>query len=378
MNTLEKLQLLGESAKYDSCASSASKRKVTTNDRIGNAALGGICHTFTQDGRCVSLFKTLLTNECKFDCKYCPNPCATRKAMFEPDELAKTFMSLYVRNYVEGLFLSSGIAKDPNYTTEKMLETVNLIRTKYKFHGYIHFKILPGTSYELIKQAADFADRLSINIEVPNKSRMSEVSSVKDFKTDILRRQAWIKHIVQKSKVAAGQTTQLVVGGSDETDLEILKMMDWEYKNMDLKRGYYSAFTPIEGTAFEARQRQPLLREHRLYNLDFMLRNYKIKLNDFEAIMQDGMLPLNEDPKVLMARATFEKPVDINTAAYTDLMRIPGIGPMTAKRIRGMQNRKLKIVNYRQLHNMGVVLKRAKPFIEIEGKSQAMLKRWLN
>jgi predicted DNA-binding helix-hairpin-helix protein len=183
---------------------------------------------------------------------------------------------------------------------------------------------------------------------------------------------------VKKSKVAASHTTQLVVGGSNETDLEILKMIEWEYKNMELKRGYYSAFTPIEGTAFEAKQKQPLLREHRLYNIDFMLRNYEMKLCDFEAIMQDGMLPLNEDPKVLLARETLEKPVDMNTAAYVELLKVPGIGPMTARRIRGMQKRNQMITNYKQLHSMGVVLKRAKPFIGIEGKSQAMLKRWLN
>ncbi|MBW3012151.1 helix-hairpin-helix domain-containing protein, partial [Candidatus Woesearchaeota archaeon] len=337
-----------------------------------------ICHTFTQDGRCVSLFKTLLTNECKFDCKYCQNPCAKRKAMFEPDELARTFMSLYVRNYVEGLFLSSGIAKDPDFTTEQMIETVNLIRTKYKFHGYIHFKILPGTSYELIKQASEFADRMSINIEAPNKSRMSEISNVKDFKIDILRRQSWIKHIIKKSKVAAGQTTQLVIGGSDETDFEILKMIDWEYEHMELKRGYYSAFTPIKGTEFEKKPKQPLLREHRLFNIDFMLRNYKMKLNDFKPIMQDGMLPLNEDPKLALAKLSFDTPVDVNQASFEELMKVPGIGPVTARRIRAMQKRKQAINSYLQLHNMGVVLKRAKPFIGIQGRTQTRLKRWLN
>jgi len=368
MNTLQKVKVLADASKFDSCASSASNRKTTTSDRIGNAASCGICHSFTEDGRCISLYKTLYSNICSHDCKYCQNAsgCNKKPATFTPEELAKTFMSLYVRNYVEGLFLSSGITKDSDTTTENMISAIKLIRTKYKFQGYIHFKVLPGTSYELIKQASEFSDRMSVNLEAPNKSRMSEISSVKDFKIDILRRQAWLK----KMNTPAGQTTQLVVGGSDETDLEILKMIDWEYKNINLKRGYYSAFTPVEDTPFQNKSKQPLQREHRLYNVDFMLRKYNIKLNEFKDILKGDMLP-NIDPKISLARNYFDGPIDINSADWNDLIRIPGIGPTNAYRILELQ--KSTKITKKHLHNMGVVLKRATPFLKIDGYHQRTL-----
>lgn len=368
MNTLNKIKILADASKFDSCASSSSNRKTKTNDRIGNAAGCGICHSFTEDGRCISLYKTLYSNSCSHDCKYCQNAsgCNKKPASFEPEELAKTFMSLYVRNYVEGLFLSSAVMKDADSTTERMIDAINLIRTKYKFQGYIHFKVLPGTSYELIKQASEFADRMSVNLEAPNKSRMAEISSVKDYKIDILRRQAWLKRM----KIPSGQTTQLVVGGSDETDLEILNMIDWEYKNIKLKRGYYSAFTPVENTPFENKSKQPLLREHRLYNIDFMMRKYHIRLQEFKTIMDNGMLP-KEDPKVVLARHRFDSPVDINEADWNDLIRVPGIGPRNCQRILELQ--KTTNITKKHLHNMGVVLKRALPFIKIDGYNQKTL-----
>lgn len=370
MNTLQKVKVLGESARWDTCASSASNRKVKTDDRIGNAAGCGICHSFTEDGKCISLWKTLYSNACSFDCKYCSNAagCNKKPARFEPEEFAKVFMPLYVRNYVEGLFLSSAVEKDPDKTTEKMLEAVELIRSKYKFQGYVHFKVLPGTSYELIKQASEFSDRMSINLEAPNKSRMSEISSVKDYKIDILRRQAWLKRM----KLHSGQTTQLVVGGSDETDLEILKMIDWEYENMELKRGYYSAFMPVPKTPFERKPRVELMREHHLYNVDFMLRKYNIPFREFKEVMDDGMLP-KIDPKIALARLNFDSGLDVNEAKWDDLIRVPGIGPQSAYRILEMQRGNVKIMKKGQLHRMGIVLKRALPFIRLDGKRQKML-----
>ncbi|MBW3012960.1 putative DNA modification/repair radical SAM protein [Candidatus Woesearchaeota archaeon] len=381
MGILEKIRLLGQAAKFDNCASSSSNRRVVTRDRIGDAAACGICHSFGPDGRCISLYKTLLTNVCTHDCKYCSNNPDNKKenlkATFSPEELAKTFMSLYVKNYVEGLFLSSGVMKDADYTTQNMIEAVNLIRNKYKFKGYIHFKVLPGTSYDLIKQASEFSDRMSVNLEAPNKSRLSEISSVKDFKIDILRRQRWIKGMINKREQAlvAGQTTQVVVGGTDATDIEILKMMDWEYKNMNLKRGYYSAFIPVQGTPFEGKARASLHREHRLFNIDFMLRKYNMNLKEFMPVMSEGMLP-RHDPKVALAQMTITEPVDVNKADYDELVRVPGIGPQSATRIMMYRRRKKQILSYEELHNLGVVLKRAKPFIKVCGKTQASLKRW--
>ena len=368
MDVMQKVKILGEASKFDSCASSSSNRKAKGNDRIGNAVGCGICHAFTQDGRCISLFKTLYTNACVHDCKYCQNTTCKNVTMYDPEELAKVFMKLYVRNYVEGLFLSSGVMKDANHTTEKMLEAVNLIRNKYNFQGYVHFKVLPGTNYELIKQASEIADRLSVNLEAPNKSRMSEISSVKDYKIDILRRQAWIKRM----KLHSGQTTQLVVGASDETDMEILKMIDWEYDNVNLKRGYYSAFVPVEKTKLEFKDRTPLQREHRLYNVDFMMRKYGIRLKEFKEVMDDGMLP-KEDPKVVLAREYFDGPVDINSADFNTLIRIPGMGPSSVQRVMALQRKGTKITKNEQLHNIGVVLKRALPFIKIDGKYQSRL-----
>ena len=370
MNTLQKVEILGESAKWDSFASSSSNRKVTTNNRIGNAAGCGICHSFTEDGQCISLWKTLYSNACSFDCKYCANSagCNKNPARFEPKEFAKVFMSLYVRNYVEGLFISSAVEKDSDNTTEFMINAVEIIREKYKFQGYIHFKVLPGTSYDLIKHASEFADRMSVNLEAPNKSRMAEISSVKDYKIDILRRQAWLKRM----KLPSGQTTQLVVGSSDETDLEILKMIDWEYKNIELKRGYYSAFSPVPKTPLQFKDKTPLIREHRLFNIDFMLRKYHIPLNEFKEIMDEGMLP-RTDPKIALARHYFDSGIDLNEAGWNDLIRIPGIGPRSASRILKLQETSIKIKKKQQLKNIGVVLKRAMPFITLNGNRQKML-----
>ncbi len=371
MNTLRKVEILGQSAKWDSCASSSSNRKVSTNDRIGNAAGCGICHSFTEDGQCISLWKTLYSNACSFDCKYCANAagCNKNKARFEPEEFAKVFMSLYVRNYVEGLFISSAVEKDPDNTTENMIEAVNIIRNKYKFQGYIHFKVLPGTSYDMIKHASEFSDRMSINLEAPNKSRLAEISSVKDFKIDILRRQAWLKRM----KIPSGQTTQLVVGSSDETDMEILSMVDWEYKNFKLKRGYYSAFSPVPKTPLENKNKVPLKRENFLFRCDWLLRKYKFKLNELVFDDRDN-LPLNQDPKVSIALKNRDLyPLDINEATYEDLIKVPGIGLQSAYRITQMQKSKEKLTKQRQLKSIGVVLKRALPFIKFNGTVQLSL-----
>ncbi|MFA6089416.1 MAG: putative DNA modification/repair radical SAM protein [Candidatus Woesearchaeota archaeon] len=370
MEILEKVKILGASGKWDVCASSCSTRKVTTNDRIGDAASSGICHSFTENGRCISLFKTLLTNKCSYDCRYCQNSshCKKQVANYEPEELAKVFMTLYVKNYVEGLFISSGIEKDANESTEKMIQAVELIRMKYKFQGYIHFKALPGADRNLIKHASTFADRISVNLEQPNKARMNEVSSVKDYKIDILRRQKWIQNL----NLPSGQTTQLVVGGSDESDLEILRMVDWEYENVELNRAYYSAFTPIKATPFEFKNQTPYEREHRLYNVDFMMRKYDISLSEFRNILVDENLPKG-DPKIHLARLRFNRPIDLNSASKEDILRVPGIGPQSAEKILSLQSKNIKIEKREQLASIGVVLKRAEPFIKINGIAQKTL-----
>ena len=314
-------------------------------------------------GKC-PLFKPLMSNKCSYDCKYCINSKKTRQTnlSFEPQELAQTFVYLQKKHMLHGLFLSSAVDKDPNLATEKMIEAVSLIRNRYGYKGYIHFKILPGTNYDLIKQASDYADRLSINIECPSSSRLSEIASVKDYKIDILRRQAWIKHLHNN------QTTQLIVGAADETDLEILKMADWEYRNFDLRRIYYSGFKLMMDIELK-KGSAPLTRQNRLYNVDFLMRDYSIKFKEIKEIMDNDMLP-KQDPKFALAKLNYDGPVDINRAGYEQLLRVPGIGPRSAKRILAEQR---KIKKYEDLHKLGVVIERAKPFIKVDGKWQKRL-----
>ena len=380
MDILEKVRILGDAGKYDVCASSASKRVENTNDRVGNAAAAGICHSFTPDGRCVSLFKMLYTNRCGFDCNYCGNRCNGngnhQHTAFTPTELADVFMKLYLSNYVEGLFLSSGIGKDPDTTQAEIIECVRLLRDVHKYRGYIHLKILPGVSYELVKQTAELSDRLSINLEASSQSRLSDISSTKDYKNDILKRQSWIKGFEKKGLATSGQTTQFIVGASDETDLEILGMLDWEYKNMQLKRGYFSAFSPIPDTPLMHHAQTPMMRKHRLYQTDWLLRVYKFPLSDIKMITNDGFLP-PEDPKLVLAQETFDGALDINEAGYNELIRVPGIGPVSAQRILNLRRSRQSISKKAELQNMGVVVKRALPFIKIGGYSQGTLNQWV-
>lgn len=358
MTLLEKVNLLGEAGRYDSCGPKACEVQVTRG-------LGGIYSARAEHNSC-RLFKTLLDNKCSFDCKYCPNAkgCGRRKASYQPAELARLFDLLHTHLKVDGLFLSSSVAGDPDEVTERMLEAVRLLRNKYAFHGYVHFKVLPGTSYELIKQASELATRLSINIEAPNKRVLAELASCKDLKNDLVRRQHWIS----KLNVAGGQTTQLIINDL-ATDKDILQMVDWEYQTMQLKRVYFSAFKPVKGTPLEHEPPGSVLRQHRLYNVDFLMRVYGYQLKEVAAVLNDGMLP-REDPKLVLARATFDAPVDINEASYEDLIRIPGIGPRTARKIL---TRKGEITRYEQLQQLGGGLKRAKPFIELNGKRQTVL-----
>lgn len=360
MNTFEKAKILGDAGRYDSCGPKACE----VNIREG---LGGIYHAKAENKNC-RLFKTLMDNTCKFDCQYCSNSgkstCKKKKAAYEPKELASLFDKLHKNIAVEGLFLSSGVAGDPDKVTEKMIEAVKIIRFQYKFNGYIHFKVLPGTSYEMIKQASKISTRMSINIEAPNKTAMHELSSCKDYKIDILRRQAWIS----KLSLRGGQTTQVIINKLS-TDKDVLKMTDWEYSALKLRRVYYSAFKPVQGTPLENEKAEPLTRQNHLYNADFLMREYHFKTKELFSIMDSGMLP-HEDPKLALAKANFAGAIDINQASYEELIRIPGIGPKTAIKIKAQ---KTKIKKYEDLHMLGGWVKRAKPFIEIDGKRQTSL-----
>jgi len=385
MNTVEKISLLGGAAKYDVCASTscspdAVKRShrplVETEDsrqRTGDLAGGGICHSFTPDGRCVSLFKVLMTNSCTGDCKYCINNCDsdTRRAAFEPQELTDAFMSFYHRNYVEGLFLSSAVCGTADFTEEKMVEIVEKLRVKENFQGYIHLKVMPGTNRDLIKRATELANRVSLNLEAPNRVRFQEITSTKDFGIDMLRRMRWIQGELPDH--SSGQTTQFVVGACGESDVEILSTVNDLYKKIEVRRSYFSAFLPVAGTPLESAPRAPLVRENRLYQCDFLMRKYGFEFDEL-VFNESGLLDLSVDPKVAYALNNKDCfPLDVNEAPYEELVRTPGIGPQSAMRIISTRKTGFTFTRPEELKNLGVVLKRARQFVVIGGSRQSSL-----
>jgi putative DNA modification/repair radical SAM protein len=373
-----KIEILGEASKFDVCASMASPREVSGTNRIGNPDKAGICHAFTPDGRCISLFKVLMTNDCIYDCKYCMNRCnnAKEKVMFKSTELARAFIGLYIRNYVEGLFLSSGVRRSASHTVQQMVDALNLIRNKYHFRGYIHVKILPGTEREYIQQIMEVADRVSLNIELPSASHLSEVSSMKNFETDIIKCQKYIQQYIKEGLVPAGQTTQYIVGTAGESDREIMESLHWEYKNLDLKRGYFSTFTPIKGSPIKSTGSywQKRRRENFLYRVDWLVRKYEYNIKDIFSIMDEGgMIPLNIDPKISLALTDEIFPLDVNEATFNELLRVPGIGETSARRIINLRRVNKKICDYKDLQRSGAVVRRAKSFLLVNGKRQKRL-----
>jgi len=422
---LEKIRILGSSSKFDICASTASSRtdkypKLFGDSKkwVGTTASAGICHSYTPDGRCMSLFKTLYTNKCIYSCKYCFSNTCKQRVSFTPEEYARTFMKLYSMNVVEGIFISSGVCRSADDTTEEMLEAVRLLRFKYNFQGYIHFKCLPGVSQSLLKEAIALSDRISVNSEASTKEFLAEIAEQKDFNNDITLRQRWlkenrIKHNENALKIVkdlkkdsksvglqekmikdrrengykkfrwdgapilnSGQTTQFVVGAAEnETDWDLLKRIDWQYKMIDLRRAYFSSFIPIQGTPLANKQAALLSREHQLYQSDWLLRIYHYKLKDLkEVLTEEGNLPKG-DPKVHFARHYFKEHglVDPNQASYHELLRVPGIGPISAKRIINLRAKKVSFKRREDLKSVGVVLKRAEPFLVINGRNQTTI-----
>ncbi len=376
---LQKVSILGEGTKHDVCASTATPRIVKGIDRIGSVSSAGICHSFTPDGRCVSLFKPLYTNKCSQDCGYCPNSssCGENKTIsYTPEELAKVTLSLYQSNYVEGLFLSSGMGKDEDLIMESLIESVRLLREDHKFQGYIHLKVLPGTSKDYIKRCIELVDRLSLNIETCSESRMQEVTSTKDYRYDILRRQRYIRDLSEKMDLPAGHTTQTIVGASGENDREIFESMLREYRRMKIKRMYFSSFTPVERTEFEDKENVSTGREHRLYQTDWLFRVYGFEPREIIAAFDEhGFLP-KKDPKIEIARHVLDEAVDPNEASKERLLRVPGIGPKRASRIVRARKEK-EIIKRRELAKFGVVLKRARPFLKLNGWKDTTLDRWM-
>lgn len=377
MDLKEKLTILADSAKYDaSCSSSGSTRK--NNSGIGNAHLSGICHSFASDGRCISLLKILMTNACIFDCKYCLNRKSNtiKRAIFTPEEVCNITINFYRRNYIEGLFLSSGIIKSPDYTMNLMIEAIHLLRTKYHFGGYIHAKAIPGASPYLIQKLGSLVDRMSANIELPTENGLKLLAPNKDSK-EITKIMKYVKDNRQNNFVPAGQSTQMVIGATKESDLDIMQKSSSLYHNFNLKRVFYSAYIPVNSDHYlPSLKLPPLTRENRLYQADWLLRYYNFKVED---ILDENNPNFNLliDPKAAWALRHLEEfPKEINTCSYDELLKIPGIGVTSAKRI--IKSRKLFNINFTDLKKMGIVLKRAKYFITCNNKffiNESFIKR---
>ncbi|MHA1550689.1 MAG: putative DNA modification/repair radical SAM protein [Candidatus Heimdallarchaeaceae archaeon] len=380
---VEKLQILGEAAKYDLCASSSTPR-AHTPDSIGRATMAGVCHSFLPDGRCISLLKVLVTNGCIHDCKYCINSTVNTHCTkgsvtsFEAEELANLTMSFYLRNYIEGLFLSSGIVKNATTQAEIIYDTLHLLRNKYKFGGYIHAKVLPGIGYDELRRISELADRVSINVELPNKSRFEETCSTKSYQTDILKPMNWLPGLKSKGMIPAGYTTQYVISGAEETDEEILDCVFSFYNDdSNFKRQYYSTCLPLNDD--KPLPKKFFLRENRLYQIDWLYRIYEYSSTELQSVVDDsGFIPLNIDPKISLARNSDIFPLDVNNASYLDLIRVPGLGPTSAKRILSLQKHKVPVTRLQQLKSIGVVLKRALPFLSIGTKTQLTLEKFTN
>jgi len=371
----EKLEILADAAKYDvSCASSGSKRK-NTKTGLGNATGMGICHTYTPDGRCVSLLKILLTNFCIFDCAYCVSRKSNdiKRAAFTVKEVVDLTMNFYRRNYIEGLFLSSGIFKNPDYTMERLVRIAKELRTQHKFNGYIHLKTIPGASEELMHEAGLYADRLSVNIEMPSELSLKKVAPEKNYK-EVLEPMAYLKKKItehkterKKTKKAplfspGGQSTQLIVGASPDKDLQILSLANSLYKQKSLRRVYYSGYIPISSdNRLPAIATPPLIRENRLYQADWLMRFYGFKFDEI-VNSSNPNLDLNMDPKAAYALRNYhEFPININKAAYHQILRIPGVGVKSANKI--IAARRFGVLRESHLKKIGVVWKRAKYFI---------------
>ena len=367
MTLKEKLIILADSAKYDaSCSSSGSNRK--NMGGTGNAAYSGICHSFASDGRCISLLKILMTNCCIFDCKYCINKRSNnvKRAIFTPEEICELTMNFYRRNYIEGLFLSSGIIKSPDYTMELLIKTIRLLRMKYHFHGYIHSKAIPGASTHLLKELGNLVDRLSANIELPTESGLKLLAPNKE-ENKVTKIMSYVKENHNRSYVPAGQSTQMIIGATKETDLDIMAKSEALYKSYDLKRVFYSAYIPVnKDKVLPMLKTPPLVRENRLYQADWLLRFYGFRVKD---LLDEDNPNFNilMDPKANWAlRHLNEFPKEINTVSYYDLLKVPGIGIKSAKRI--IACRKNFKITFNDLKKMGVVIKRAKYFITCNGK----------
>ncbi len=378
-NILEKLRILSDAAKYDASCSSSGSKRANSGKGLGNAEGMGICHSYTEDGRCVSLLKILFTNHCIYDCAYCVSRRSNdvQRAAFTVEDVVDLTINFYRRNYIEGLFLSSGIFKNADYTMERLVRVARVLRIQHNFNGYIHVKAIPGASPELLHEAGLYADRLSVNIEIPSEASLQKVAPEKNY-SDIITPMNYLRG--EKEKYAdekphikstplfmpAGQSTQLIVGASPENDRHILKLASSLYQTQKLKRVYYSGYVPIAtDNRVPDLAAPPLVRENRIYQADWLLRFYGFSVDE---ILDENNpdLDLEIDPKLGYALRHPDKfPVDINRADYELVLRVPGIGVKSAKKI--ISSRRHQQLHIDHLQKIGVVLKRARHFISCPG-----------
>ncbi|MDU1214122.1 putative DNA modification/repair radical SAM protein [Finegoldia magna] len=379
MELKRKLSILSDAAKYDvSCSSSGSNRKNTANG-IGQAHNSGICHSWSEDGRCISLLKILLTNKCIYSCEYCINRKENNveRAEFTPEEVADLTINFYKRNYIEGLFLSSGVVKSPDYTMIKLIRVAEILRNEKKFNGYIHMKAIPGASEELIERLGKLIDRMSINIELPTKSSLKMLAPQKTYES-IEKPMSFINESITQYKIdrktirktplflPAGQSTQMIVGAAGESDLTIINKASSLYEDYKLKRVFYSGFVPVIKSKYtEKIKKVPMLREHRLYQADWLMRFYKFKSNEI-LNEKNPFFDLTLDPKAFWAVQNVANfPIEINRASYDELLRVPGFGPTYAMRI--INARKFANLSFDDLTSLKISLKKAKNFILVNG-----------
>jgi putative DNA modification/repair radical SAM protein len=368
MDTFEKVEILGRSAQYDLCGEACGTDAARKKDDLGR----WIYPAALPDGQRVAMLKVLLSNTCQKDCHYCANRASRdfRRVSFAPEELARAFDQMHRKGLVKGLFLSSGICGKAGRDMDQMIATVELVRKRYAFSGYVHLKILPGASFAHVERAVQLATRVSVNLEAPNAERLARIAPRKDFAANLLQPMHWVKSLIEASGgclVPAGQTTQFVVGAAGESDREILMTTAQLYRGMRLARAYFSAFQPVVDTPLESHPPTPPLREHRLYQSDWLLRQYDFTFEDL-IFDEAGNLPREADPKMIWAQVHPERfPIEINRANREELLRVPGLGPRSVARILRLR-RQGAFRTLTDLKKIGAVASRAAPFILLDGK----------
>lgn len=369
---IEKLRILGEASQYDLC------NYVSLNqENFTSKNLPGIYNARTQGGCQVPLFKVLMSNYCTNDCNYCINHCHNRfeRIEFTPEELITVFLHYYQNHYAEGLFLSSGMPGDADQAMEKMIAVARKLRLEYEYRGYIHLKIIPGASYDMIKRAMSLADRVSVNLESATSSGFEELTSTKDYHNDVLRRMKWIERLKKRHPQMApsGQSTQLIVGANDETDQDILKRAEWLNKHLNINLSYLSPFEPLKKTPMEEHEKPADNRTPRLYQAQFLLNSYGFSFDEL-VLDDDGFLFLDDDPKLVWAKLHKELfPMEINEASFKELLRVPGIGKISARKIIEARKNGMKFTKLDEIKRLGVVVKRAEPFLKLDKNHQTTL-----